>query len=117
MDRGAWEATVQRVAQSWTRRKRPSTHTQCVSEVKGVGQVGLDIQTIWASPESEQEHMKRVCLHSSQQRRQEALRAGCRRSGNLREAISGPETELQAEWKAYSFSRGCRHEAKGQRGL
>ena len=87
MDRGAWEATVQKVAQSWTRQKQPSTHTRCVSEVKGVGQVGLDIQTIWASPKSEQEHMKSVCLHSSQppfqQRRQEALRAGCRRPGNL----------------------------------
>ena len=27
MDRGAWRATIHRVAQSWTRLKQPSTHT------------------------------------------------------------------------------------------
>ena len=31
MDRGAWRATVHRVAQSWTRLKRPSIHAQCIT--------------------------------------------------------------------------------------
>ena len=33
MDRGAWKATVHRVAKSWTRLKRLSTHTKCTINV------------------------------------------------------------------------------------
>ena len=28
MDRGAWQATVHRISESWTQLKRPSTHAQ-----------------------------------------------------------------------------------------
>ena len=33
MDRGAWQATVHRVAESWTRLKRLSVHTECTINV------------------------------------------------------------------------------------
>ena len=40
MDRGAWWATVQRVAQSWTRLKRLSTHAHRSDRNPGKGDSG-----------------------------------------------------------------------------
>ena len=38
MDRGAWRAIVQRVAKSWTRLKRLSTHAHTEKDRRGLGE-------------------------------------------------------------------------------
>ena len=45
MDRGPWQATVHRVAKSWTRLKRWSAHALCEKQIAEELQGGARVET------------------------------------------------------------------------